>query len=760
MNADQERNKPGGNRVSTSTGEQWNALRLWPALVAGGACGLAVLPAAALELGALRVESALGQPLRASIAYALNQHEQLHDHCIYLRRGIPGDGVPAISRAVVSVSNGRIVLTGSTPINEPILGLSITVDCPYTANLTRDYTIMLNPGQPVTPTRSSVQPRAIDRSTAAPVSANSGQRTPAPGRSPAADGSPIPAGRTYQVRVGDTLSGIAERVANRDAGLWPTINSIFAANPDAFLNGDINLLKAGAVLRIPDSVNGAATNREDAADTGRPTPATNPTPAAQTYNSGLTAAAAEDPFVPETPPVADDSVIAPFAEPGEPASAAQEPPVVPAGSDVGAVELPPVPAAAALRPGDVIVGNDNGAASEPVERTAATPAAAPRTAIVRSSQPTGGLSWLIWLIGSGIALIAGVVYIARRYKAGFGSVAVGAPAKPERHSRGENQGAVAEPKSLSHDEMDYAVEETAADGNAFSLDADLGIGSGLSESDDIDVAQDFAFSTTSDLAGDLDLLLPEGAEDEPEANPTDIIAPHLPKMHSILESEVLPDSGDDYDLSMIVDATQQTFEDTDITERDLFAVPIAETNQAEEPRSFTISDDIGTRLIEEDYEKEHAATQAVDADIARAALELSERMDEMGDADLLDLSMDLESLGLDLKLPAGEELTDLDDTGINTDLVADPQADAALDDDDLFDVSVLMGPDDTDVTAETSARDQADETSEQTGRFPGRGVDDSDLLEELTVESRRAGNDATVEMDVESGRVNTKKRIG
>ena len=319
---------------------------------------------------------------------------------------------------------------------------------------------------------------------------------------------------------------------------------------------------------------------------------------------------------------------------------------------------------------------------------------------------------------------------------------------------------MAEPKSLSHDEMDYAVEETAADGNAFSLDADLGIGSGLSESDDIDVAQDFAFSTTSDLAGDLDLLLPEGAEDEPEANPTDIIAPHLPKMHSILESEVLPDSGDDYDLSMIVDATQQTFEDTDITERDLFAVPIAETNQAEEPRSFTISDDIGTRLIEEDYEKEHAATQAVDADIARAALELSERMDEMGDADLFDLSMDLESLGLDLKLPAGEELTDLDDTGINTDLVADPQADAALDDDDLFDVSVLMGPDDTDVTAETSAQDQADETSEQTGRFPGRGVDDSDLLEELTVESQRAGNDATVEMDVESGRVNTKKRIG
>lgn len=757
MNTDQEWIKPGGKRVITSTGERRNALRLWPALVAGGAGGLAVFPAVALELGALQVDSALGQPLRASIAYALNRHEQLNDHCIYLRAGIPGDGVPSIGRAVVSVSNGRIVLAGSTPIIEPMLGLSITVDCPYTANLTRDYTIMLDPAQSVTVTRPSVQPRANERSAAA----NSSQRTPAPRRTLPADGSPVPAGQTYQVRVGDTLSGIAERVTSRDAGLWPTISSIFAANPDAFQNGDMHLLRAGAVLQIPDSANGAATKREDSADTGKPATAASPKPAAQIYNSDPTAAAAEDSLVPETPAVADDSVIAPPAESGRPASKALEPAVVPAGSDVASLELRPVPAATALRPGDVIVGSDNGMAGEPDERTATLPAAAPRTAVVRSNQPTGGLSWLIWLVGSGIALVAGVVYFARRYKAGFESVAVGAPAKPERHSRRENQGAAAEPKSLSHAEIDYAVEETTENGSAFSLDADLGIGSGLSDSDDIDVAQDFAFSTTSDLTGDLDLLLPEGAEDEPEANPTDIIAPHLPKMHSILESEVLPNPGDDYDLSMIVDATQQTFEDTDITEKDLFAVPVEETKPAEKQGSLTIGDDIGTRLIEEDYEKEHAATEAVDAGIARAARDLSDRMDETADADLLDFSMDLESLGLELELPAEEELTDLDDTGINTGLIAESKADAAPDDDDLFDVSVLMGPDDMDVTAEMPARDQADGTSEQTGPFPGRGVDDSDSNAELTAaESRRAENDATVEMDVKSGRVNTKKRIG
>ena len=491
--------------------------------------------------------------------------------------------------------------------------------------------------------------------------------------------------------------------------------------------------------------------------------AARPTPAAQSYDSAPTAAAAEDPLVPETPAVAADSFLVPSGEAGTPTSAAQEAATVPAEADVTAAVMPAPSATTALRPGDIIVGSDNATLGEPVERTTATPAAAPRTAVVRSSQPSGGLSWLIWLIGSGIAVIAGVIYFARRYKEGFGSVAVGAPAGPKRRRR-EKRDTVAEPKSLSRDDMDYTVEETAAVGSAFSLDADLGLGSGLSDSDDIDVAQDFGFSTTSDLAGDLDLMLPEGAEDEPEAQPTDIIEPHLPRMHSILESEVLPNTGDDYDLSMIVDATQQTFEDTDVTEKDLFAVPVSQSASNEETGSFTINDDIGTRLIEQDYEKEHAATQTVDADIARAALELSDRMDEADDEALADSGMDLEALGLDFELPAEEELSDLDDTGINTGLTAKLQADEMpAGEDDLCDATVLMDEteaEDMEVTAQMPVRARADDTVEQTARLPGRDADDSDFLDELTAELQRAGNDATVEMDVESGRVNTKKRIG
>ena len=52
-----------------------------PALVAAGS-GLAVGSAAALELGELQVQSTLGQPLRASIAYALSPNEIIDERCI------------------------------------------------------------------------------------------------------------------------------------------------------------------------------------------------------------------------------------------------------------------------------------------------------------------------------------------------------------------------------------------------------------------------------------------------------------------------------------------------------------------------------------------------------------------------------------------------------------------------------------------------------------------------------------------------------
>ena len=121
---------------------------LLPALLVGTAYGLCGSPVSAVQLGEIDVRSSLGQPLRASIAYALSPNEQLHDYCIFLKPGTSADGLPALSRARLTVANGRIEIAGLVPIREPMLALGLSVNCPYTANLTRSYTLMLDPIQP------------------------------------------------------------------------------------------------------------------------------------------------------------------------------------------------------------------------------------------------------------------------------------------------------------------------------------------------------------------------------------------------------------------------------------------------------------------------------------------------------------------------------------------------------------------------------------------------------------------------------------
>jgi pilus assembly protein FimV len=94
---------------------------------------------------------------------------------------------------------------------------------------------------------------------AAPIRPSEPEPAPAPAPAPApeaaAPAAPAAAagGTTYQVARGDTLYGIAGSVAGggREA-IQRTMIAIFRANPEAF-NGNINQLRAGAILRVPTS---------------------------------------------------------------------------------------------------------------------------------------------------------------------------------------------------------------------------------------------------------------------------------------------------------------------------------------------------------------------------------------------------------------------------------------------------------------------------------------------------------------------------
>ena len=121
-----------------ATRVDYRKLPLIPALVAAGG-GFAALPAVALELGDVRVESSLGQPLRASIAYALAPNEALASTCVSLQPTSAGDSLPTISRATVSVAEGLISITGDAVVREPLMSMRLNVRCPYTVQLSRDY---------------------------------------------------------------------------------------------------------------------------------------------------------------------------------------------------------------------------------------------------------------------------------------------------------------------------------------------------------------------------------------------------------------------------------------------------------------------------------------------------------------------------------------------------------------------------------------------------------------------------------------------
>ena len=193
-----------------------------PLVAVGGS--LAGLPASALELGDLTVQSRLGQPLRASIAFALAPNEQLTSSCVTLGAGALASGLPGIGRATISVANGNIVLSGNTAMREPMVAAQVVVDCAYTANLSREYMLFIDPAG------AAQDEQAVVQATAATPVAPARRSTPVATQRAAVATRRTPATRTTSSEpIGkiDALPCAARRLAvahrrtNRKSSCWP-----------------------------------------------------------------------------------------------------------------------------------------------------------------------------------------------------------------------------------------------------------------------------------------------------------------------------------------------------------------------------------------------------------------------------------------------------------------------------------------------------------------------------------------------------------
>src|SRR6185436_7282241 len=164
-----------------------------------------------------------------------------------------------------SASGAQILRIKSTEtVTEPFLTLLIEATWAR-GRLVREYTVLLDP--PVfAPNNVAAAPVAPP---AASPGATQGQISrPAPEEAAPSNQPPQAAGGgdSYEVQRGDSLSAIARRLsASTGARTDQLMVSIYRGNAPAF-EGDMNRLRAGAVLRIPSADEIAAVSPADARD--------------------------------------------------------------------------------------------------------------------------------------------------------------------------------------------------------------------------------------------------------------------------------------------------------------------------------------------------------------------------------------------------------------------------------------------------------------------------------------------------------------
>ncbi len=252
------------------------------------AMGLVSTDASALALGPLKVQSALGEPLRAEIdvteitaAEADSLKINVATADAFKTAGVPYNPALRDVRATLQRRAGGqyvVRLNGSRPLNDPFIDLLLEANG-STGRIVRDYTVLLDPptartaadaGTPIAPVAPQVAAPAerpgpvVARTRREPAAAPAPVAVaPAPSAasSPAPTArSPRPAGSGEQVTVqrGDTAGKIAAANKPADISLDQMLVALLMANPDAFIGGNVNRIRAGAVLDLPSATEAGA----------------------------------------------------------------------------------------------------------------------------------------------------------------------------------------------------------------------------------------------------------------------------------------------------------------------------------------------------------------------------------------------------------------------------------------------------------------------------------------------------------------------
>lgn len=231
--------------------------------------------ARAAALGELVVQSRLGEPLQAEIRLLAVSAQESADLLARLasaeafeRANVPFDPVLHTLKFGVMQRDGAYFVTVSStqPMEQLTVSLLLELRAD-TSRLMREYTLLIDPpgqgGQPHLPPQTRPVLAAQDADDA--LFRVTGSALPhSPFVPQVAAENALPRHIAYTIRSDDVLGRIASRFKADDMTIYQMMVAIFKTNRSAFVGNNINRMRVGRTLMIPDEVTVRNVNQSEA----------------------------------------------------------------------------------------------------------------------------------------------------------------------------------------------------------------------------------------------------------------------------------------------------------------------------------------------------------------------------------------------------------------------------------------------------------------------------------------------------------------
>jgi len=240
--------------------------------------------AQALGLGNLDVRSHLDEPFKGEVELQSLHDQPLKSIRVQLasRSDFQSAGIQRLAQlsslrfAVRQMASGKpvIQITTLNGVSEPYLHFLISVEWSG-GRILREYTALLDP-----PTYAATLPAAVNiaqqedsTTTAVKISGaavnNTGRQQKIPVKqvklTSTGISSSVVAESGHTVKKGETAWQIVSSMERpRDVNIYQLLQMLHQANPDAFINNNINLLKTGSHLNLPDAKSAHAISKKEA----------------------------------------------------------------------------------------------------------------------------------------------------------------------------------------------------------------------------------------------------------------------------------------------------------------------------------------------------------------------------------------------------------------------------------------------------------------------------------------------------------------